>query len=101
MDEQPYTLGLWKAKPGREADLIEAWQALNVFFLSLPNPPGQGTLVQSVDDPTLFYSFGPWSSLEAIAEMRAHPDAPAAIGRLTELCEEATPGAFLVVAQSD
>ena len=100
MDERPYTLARWQAKGGRETELIEAWKALGDFFLRLPHPPpGKGTLLQSVDDPTLFYSFGPWESLEAISEMRAHPDTPAAIDRLVELCEEAAPGTFQVVAE--
>jgi hypothetical protein len=91
-------VGHWKSKPGRENDLIEAWKGLGDFFLSLPQPPGPGTLVQSIDDPALFYSFGPWDSIEAIQAMRANPGSRAAIGRLAELCEVAEPGTYRVVA---
>ena len=99
MEERPYTMGRWKAKPGREAELIEEWSALGDFFLALPHPPGPGTLIQSIDEPTLFYSFGWWDSLEAIAEMRSHPETPAAIGRLVAVCDEAQPDTFQVVAK--
>lgn len=98
MSDEVYTLGEWRVKAGREADFIAAWQALGRYFAELPNPPGEGTLVQSVDDPQLFYSFGPWDRLEDIEEMRSQPETPAEIGKLMELCEEGRPGAFRVVA---
>lgn len=53
-----------------------------------------GTLLQSLADPTLFYSFGPWDSQEAIAAMRADPGAQEAIRTITALCTEAMPGAY-------
>ncbi len=99
MQSDIYTLGVWKVKPGQEQAFIAAWKALADFFYGLPNPPGPGTLVQSLDDPTLFYSFGPWRSLEDIQTMRADPRTPEQIGRLAALCDEATPGAFRVVAR--
>lgn len=93
-----YTLGVWRVKPDREREFVVAWKELGAIFVSLPNPPGPGTLVQSVDDPQQFYSFGPWSSLEDIQAMRASPQAQKGIARLRSLCEVATPGSFRVVA---
>lgn len=93
----PYTLGRWLVKDGQEEAFVAAWKELGAFFLGLPNPPGQGTLVRSIDNPRLFYSFGPWKSLEDIQAMRSHPQTPAMFQRLIELCEEATPGAYRVV----
>ena len=58
--DEVYTLGRWLVKAGQEATFIHAWKELGAFFLSLPEPPGPGTLVQSTDNPSLFYSFGPW-----------------------------------------
>jgi hypothetical protein len=68
-----YTLGRWVAKAGQEAAFIQAWREFGAFFLSLPEPPGPGTLVQSADNPGLFYSFGRWPSADAVAAM--HRDA--------------------------
>ena len=59
MSDEVYTLGVWRAKPGREGDFVAAWQALGRHFNMLPHPPGKGTLLQSVDDSQQFYSFGP------------------------------------------
>ena len=96
--DEVYTLGRWVVKAGQEDAFVEAWKKLGAFFLSLPEPPGQGTLVQSTDDSRLFYSFGPWRNAEAIAAMRANPSTQATIGTLTALCDEATPGMFSLVA---
>ena len=62
-EETAYTLALWRVKEGSEAEFVEAWKDLSDYFLNLPNPPGTGTLVGSVEDPRLFYSFGPWGAL--------------------------------------
>jgi len=98
MESDIYTVGVWKVKLGQQAEFIAAWKALGDYFYSLPKPPGPGTLVQSLDDPALFYSFGPWRSLEDIQAMRSDPRTPEKIGKLAALCEEAKPGAFRVVA---
>jgi hypothetical protein len=36
--------------------------------------------------------------METIAAMRAHPDAPAALAKLNELCETAEKGTYFVTA---
>jgi hypothetical protein len=101
MDDVVYTLAEWRVRPGMETEFVTAWQDLGSVFARLPDPPGTGTLLRSVADPTLFYSFGPWSRLEAVEAMRADPDAQAAIRRLAELCTDATPGTFRLVARAE
>lgn len=97
-DNAYYTLGVWRVKDGQEAEFIAAWEAVGEAFMQLPNPPGPGTLLRSESDPTLYYSFGPWGSLEHIDSMRGDARAQAAIQSLVALCVEATPGTFRVVA---
>ncbi len=94
-----YTHAMWKVRPGDEALFVEAWGELADVFLSLPVPATRGTLIQSLDDPSLFYSFGPWDSLDDIQAMRSNPEARAAIQRVVELCEQATPASYRVVAE--
>jgi hypothetical protein len=97
-----FTLGRWVVRPGKQEEFVAAWSELGAFFGSLehPPPPGSGTLLGSLDDPTLFYSFGPWEHADHVAEMRAHPETPGRIGALVALCTEATPGGFAVVARA-
>jgi hypothetical protein len=99
-EDTAYTLALWRIKEGREEVFVRAWKGLSDYFLDLPNPPGPGTLIRSVEDPQLFYSFGPWRSLEDIQKMRSDPRTPEMISKLAALCEEAKPGTFQVVASA-
>jgi heme-degrading monooxygenase HmoA len=100
MAEAVYTLGVWRVKADQEADFIAAWKHLGEVFNRLPQPPGHsGYLIQSLTDQALFYSFGQWDSLQAIQAMREDAGAQAEIRRLRELCTEATPGSFRLVAQ--
>ena len=94
-----YTLGRWRVLPEQKADFIAAWHELGTVLRQLPHPPvGQGVLVQSVAEPDLFYSFGPWPSLDAITSMRQDAAAGAALAALRALCSEVTTGAYRVVA---
>lgn len=98
MSDEVYTLGAWTVKPGKQDEFVEAWLAVGRHFARLDHPPGPGTLLQSVDEPTRFYSFGPWGSLVDVQAMREHPDTPAALGAAMALCDEAHPGTYRVVA---
>ncbi len=98
MSDEVYTLGAWRVKDGKQSEFVVAWQELGRYFNRLPHPPGKGTLLQSIDDPQQFYSFGPWGALEDIQEMRDQPETPKAIGALMAFCEEGRPGTFRVIA---
>ncbi len=101
MAETVYTLAMWRVREGKEGEFIEAWKGLSTLFSQLPMPPGgKGTLVQSLNEPLLFYSFGEWSSMEAIQAMRQNAQAQEGIKRVAELCTVATPGSFRVVAEA-
>ena len=98
MAHQPYTLARWLVRPGEEEAFVAGWRGLAAVFLALKAPPRWGTLLRSAEDPRLFYSFGPWPSVETIGAMRADPDATAAIAALVALCEAAELGTYLVAA---
>lgn len=101
MTESTYTLAQWKVTSGRDADFVEAWKDLGTVFRALPRPPtGEGVLLQSMTEPTLYYSFGPWGSAEDIAAMREDADAKTAIKRVVACCDQASPGGFRVVAKA-
>ena len=99
MSDEVYTLGVWRVKEGRQDEFVAVWKALGGYFGHLPDPPGEGTLLQSLDEPKQFYSFGPWRSLDDIERMRSDPRTASEIGKLMDLCEEGRPGTFRVVAK--
>ena len=46
MTDEFYTQALWRVKPGRQEEFVEAWKSLGQIFAKLPGS-GQGTLIQS------------------------------------------------------
>lgn len=65
-----YAVGLWTVKEGREDDFARAWFALGER-LREDFPERRATLLHDRDQPTLFISFGPSESLDALEGRRA------------------------------
>jgi heme-degrading monooxygenase HmoA len=97
MPDRFYTLASWYIKEGQEEEFLRTWrEQLAPAFLSV-NPTAHGTLIQSLEDPRQFYSFGPWDTLEEMQAARSDLRAREAIGKLIALCDSAKPGPFRVV----
>jgi quinol monooxygenase YgiN len=101
MNEQAYTLAMYRVKAGQEEAFISAWNGLADTFTSLPEPPIWGTLIRHLTDRTLFYSFGPWHSPEHVKAMRENPEAGKMFAKLHELCVELTPGDYEIITHVD
>lgn len=97
MNEGYYTLADWRVRPGNEAEFLRVWKDELAPAFSAVSSSARGTLIQSLENPLHYYSFGPWDDLESIKAVRADPRAAEALGRLVSLCERATPGAYKVV----
>jgi heme-degrading monooxygenase HmoA len=65
-----YTLAHWRTKRGHEEQFVAAWQALADRTKAL-FPDASAVLLRDREDPSLFVSFGPWDSLEVVAEWRS------------------------------
>jgi hypothetical protein len=98
--ENYYTHALWHVKEGRIVAFIEAWKNFGKALSEVPDAPAlQGTLIQSLSDPLIFYSFGPWESLEDINAMRNNENVRKAMAAIIENCQEAKPGNYKTVLQ--
>jgi heme-degrading monooxygenase HmoA len=86
---KPYTHGRWVVKAGQEERFQAAWQETAEWTNANISGTvgGEALLLQDLDDPTNFYSFGPWDSLEAIQAWRADPGFQERVGRMRELLE--------------
>jgi heme-degrading monooxygenase HmoA len=86
---QLYTHGRWVVKEGQQERFQAAWQELAEWTNANVEGAvgGEARLLQDLDDPRLFYSFGPWESLEAIQAWRAADGFQARVGRIRELLD--------------
>ncbi len=97
MTDEFFTHAMWRVREGSEAAFVRLWEHDLAAAFRAASPAATGTLIQSLDEPTLFYSFGPWPSLDAMKAARNVPAVQTAVQALRALCTEATPGAFRVV----
>jgi quinol monooxygenase YgiN len=92
------TLAVFRVAPEHQRAFQQAWQALCVAFLGLPQPPSSGmTLIQSNTDPNVFQSLGSWRSLEDVQAMRQDPQIVPLMKAMLALTEHVQPGEFTVL----
>ncbi|WP_158647107.1 antibiotic biosynthesis monooxygenase family protein [Actinoplanes sp. ATCC 53533] len=87
---------LWRVRPGDEAAFLDTTRELAEVLLRLPGRPGELTLVQSTDDPTVFHSIGWFHSQDDLEAMRQNADARRLLDRLVTLSSECRPTAHRV-----
>ena len=94
MKDDFYTLTLWKVKENNQEEFLNVWEKdFAPVFIKL-NPYSKITLIQSLDNPNIYYSFGPWINSEQMNTSRANEDYRNVISKLVSLCSEARPGSF-------
>ncbi len=94
MSDDFYTLALWKVKKNNLVEFKQLWEEELASAFIKVNPYAKGTLIQSLENPNVFYSFGPWANLEQMQSARSNKKVRSAISKLVALCEEAKPGSF-------
>lgn len=95
-----YTSATWIVKEGREADFVAAWRSFAEWTSRTMEGVGVGHLLQQVDQPRHFLSFGHWASQEAIQRWRGTPEFQEFLTRARLLCEEVRPRTLSLVALS-
>src|SRR6266852_2828127 len=80
-----FTHGRWLVQEGRETTFIEEWEKLGEWATrDVPGGPW-AVLLQDRENRSQFFSFGPWESLEAVADFRSRQEFQEALGRLRPL----------------
>jgi hypothetical protein len=98
MKDSYYTHAFWHVKEGKTEEFIEAWKRFGIAISQMPDsPPAEGTLIQSLSEPLIFYSFGPWQTLEDLKAIRGDENLKKALLDIIELCQEAKPGNFRTI----
>ena len=85
-----YTSGRWKVSAGKEDEFISAWNDL-ATRTKADFPDSTAVLLRDRDDPALFLSFGPWSSIEQIEQWRSSDTFQAGVSRIRPLLAEFSP----------
>jgi heme-degrading monooxygenase HmoA len=90
---ETYTAGMWKAKPGEEGEFVDAWREFAAWASTMP---GSGTLrlTRDTNDPSRFFSFAPWESIEAIHAWKASGEFKERIGRVKAHTDDFTAWEF-------
>ncbi len=83
-----YTHGIWRVRPGKEDEFVAAWQDLAEWALAEIEGAQGARLLQNRDEPTHFYTFGPWDDPDAIQRFREHPGFNERMGRIRELIHD-------------
>ena len=95
--DRPCTLTMWKVQPDQQQAFQDTISRLESVLLRLPEPPGALTLLQSVDDPTVFHTIGWFHNQEDLDAMREHTHARQLLEDLVKLSSEFRPTAHLVL----
>ena len=94
MKDEFYTFTFCKIKEDSEEEFLHLWEKdFAPVFIKL-NPYSKITLIQSLDNPNIYYSSGPLINSEQMNTSRANEDYRNVISKLVSLCSEARPGSF-------
>jgi hypothetical protein len=94
-----YTIEMWRVQPEQNAAFVAAWHELADAVRRLrQQPAGQQTLVQSIADPDVYYSFAPWRSLADVEAVQPDVRVQSALATVRGACVESTAGAYRAIA---
>ena len=97
---QPYTLGMWKAKAGNEKTFIAEWEVFAKWTASNQAGAGTGYLLQDAEHSQQFISFDPWENVDAIQAWRERPEFKVFVSKVRELCDDFQPRFLVLVSSS-
>ena len=93
-----YTLGIWKVQAGRENDFVRAWSEM-ANNTKADFTESVATLLQDMDEPRTFISFGPWESLEQIEQWRSSDTFKNGVGSIRSLLDDFAPHTMQIAAR--
>jgi quinol monooxygenase YgiN len=95
---QLYTFGIWTVHPGKEPEFKRLWDAFARWSSQHQPGAGDARLVQDLEIPNRFISYGPWASTENILAWRATPEFKEFAAQAQEICADFQPGRYKLVS---
>ncbi len=86
--KEPYTMGQWAVKPGREKEFIATWKEFADWTRRSRYGMIEASLLQDTEDPHLFRSYGNWEDADSINEWRQTPEWKKYYSKLKGLCQD-------------
>ncbi|HJR46458.1 MAG TPA: antibiotic biosynthesis monooxygenase family protein [Actinomycetota bacterium] len=83
-----YTHGIWRVRAGQEDEFVAAWQELAEWALNEIDGAQGARLLQNRDEPTHFYTFGPWDDAASVQRFREHPGFTERMARVRETLQD-------------
>jgi heme-degrading monooxygenase HmoA len=93
-----YVSGDWRVRAGSEEEFVARWLAFTGWSLENASGAQSFILVQDLQEPRHFVSFGIWADLESVRAWRDTPEFAQLLGRCRELCEEFRAGDYSLAA---
>ncbi len=96
-----YTLGFWSVKVGKEAEFIAGWESFARWtMLNQSGTVGDAQLVQDINEPLHFVSFGAWEGMQHVQEWRNSLEFKTFFNQAREICTDIRPVTMKHVASS-
>ncbi len=95
-----YTLAVWTVKPGNDAAFVKAWDDFALWTSAHQEGAGTAVLVQDVENPLRFISFGSWPDKDVIVDWRGSAGFKKAFASFRELCSDIQPHIMQSVASA-
>jgi heme-degrading monooxygenase HmoA len=93
-----YVSGDWRVRAGSEEEFVARWLAFTGWSLEHASGAESFILVQDLQEPRHFVSFGAWADLASVRAWRDTPEFAQLLGRCRELCEGFHAGDYSLAA---
>ena len=94
MKDDFYTLTFLKIDDTNREQFLHVWETVFAPAFTKLNPYSKVTLIQSLENPNNYVSFGTWIDLNQMQSSRANDNYRSALNQLVSLCIEVRPGSF-------
>src|SRR5262249_58187405 len=95
---ETYSHTTWRVKPGRQEEFVRRWEE----WVEWSHRQGLGAharLLQDVESPGTFVSFGPWVSLDAVKNWRSLEGYHERVAPLREVVDSFEPQTFELISE--
>lgn len=85
------SLAIWTVKPGNAKAFIRAWDDFAKWTAGNIKGARTAVLIQDIEDPQKFISFGPWENRDILMKWRDNPEFKNAFMTFRVLCSGIEP----------